>query len=711
MSTGSVTKPIRSQSAGDDNDDNDNDGESSMPLVPDEWIHVTEGTSNLAENENDHLDVAQKDSTASVLGSSGLSELSRQLRVLQAKNEGQSMEIDRLERQLRILADLQGVSVRDLRSALESACDTEALGEWKARVKALEAQLEAAQLQSISSQATSFDQNAKAHQMAQLELRVGQLEEVELTQQQEIQNLYAQLLEERALTARLQTTNAQQQKTMRLGLKQIKDSKKTSSSPRKTSSRKKSAMQTSGIVDLKTEVRRMTKDADEVLQSIRKEESSSPPRKPSLDDDDDDDDDEMKEELEHLQTVSDELAKDLDESSSHFEDAQQSLYLAQMELKVQQEKVVVLEQQQANLEETFKLKQAQLRARSMVQDERIQDLEQQLSSLYTAFELYRQERTEEQEEMEALQTFLRDADQQVAQQVSDSQNNGATRPDSSRGNVQSTPSTVEEEKVEEDASVWQDESGFHESTPFSQSLRVSSPPPSRNPGSSSFDDSIPPPTSPEWARPSTSPFEVQSTRQPSSSSSMTAGQSRRELSPFALSAIAAASSPNLNATTPSTLSQTSPSASFTSNETGSRVILMGELQTFHPKRLLNKWKKQRAILRFYPSLQYYQFTLGNKRYKLLFGISQVVPDSQHYVGFRLYLDPYNTANGATILHLAAMTVEDRDEWISALQLATRGVTSDEIDEEPVVNQIEDTWSSSGFVVSSDGTTPRGVQLD
>ena len=45
----------------------------------------------------------------------GLSELSKQLRILQAKNEAQSVEINRLERQLRILAELQGISVADLR--------------------------------------------------------------------------------------------------------------------------------------------------------------------------------------------------------------------------------------------------------------------------------------------------------------------------------------------------------------------------------------------------------------------------------------------------------------------------------------------------------------------------------------------------------------------------------------------------------------------
>jgi hypothetical protein len=83
---------------------------------------------------------------AKAAGSAGLSELSKQLRILQAKNEGQSVEINRLERQLRILAELQGISVADLRKALEDACADEAFGELQHRVAKLRAELEAATL-------------------------------------------------------------------------------------------------------------------------------------------------------------------------------------------------------------------------------------------------------------------------------------------------------------------------------------------------------------------------------------------------------------------------------------------------------------------------------------------------------------------------------------------------------------------------------------
>merc|ERR1719329_33237 len=83
---------------------------------------------------------------ARAAGSAGLSELSKQLRIFQSKNEAQAVEISRLERQLRILADLQGINVADLRKALEDACQNEAFGEMQSRVRKLRAELEAAML-------------------------------------------------------------------------------------------------------------------------------------------------------------------------------------------------------------------------------------------------------------------------------------------------------------------------------------------------------------------------------------------------------------------------------------------------------------------------------------------------------------------------------------------------------------------------------------
>ena len=140
----------------------------------------------------------------------GLSELSKQLRIFQAKNESQAVELNRLERQLRILADLQGISVADMRRALEEACQNEAFGELQHRVASLRAQLEAASLMKKPSAASTQDE-AKAHKIANLELRIGELEEIEEKQQATIQRLYEQLNAQTSRASRLGATGEHQE--------------------------------------------------------------------------------------------------------------------------------------------------------------------------------------------------------------------------------------------------------------------------------------------------------------------------------------------------------------------------------------------------------------------------------------------------------------------------------------------------------------------
>ena len=139
--------------------------------------------------------------------SSNLSELSIQLRKLQAERNAQANEIDRLERQARILADLKGVSINDVKSSLKSACEAEAHGELRALVGKLEARVEGLQLggggmgggqlghgenvdaDKVPSQ-DRFNQEAAARARTALELRIGELEEIESSHQRELDFLY-----------------------------------------------------------------------------------------------------------------------------------------------------------------------------------------------------------------------------------------------------------------------------------------------------------------------------------------------------------------------------------------------------------------------------------------------------------------------------------------------------------------------------------------
>ena len=142
----------------------------------------------------------------------GLSELSKQLRVQRAKNEWQHNEIARLERQLRILSDLKGVSVADLRFSLMSACAEEAHDELRNQVMSLQAQLEAVHAHRDNSRRRASTATTEATQakIATLQLRIGELEEVDETKRREIEALYQQLQDQRARATTLEAIKIQQ---------------------------------------------------------------------------------------------------------------------------------------------------------------------------------------------------------------------------------------------------------------------------------------------------------------------------------------------------------------------------------------------------------------------------------------------------------------------------------------------------------------------
>jgi hypothetical protein len=159
-----------------------------------------------------------------------LSELSIQLRKLQAEKNAQANEIDRLERQARILSDLKGISINDVKNSLKSACEAEAHGELRALVGKLEARVEGLQLGGVGGEGRQralggntdadhipsqdqFNQEAAARARTALELRIGELEEIETNHQKELDSLYKH---SQALTLRntLLETQLMQQKAM-----------------------------------------------------------------------------------------------------------------------------------------------------------------------------------------------------------------------------------------------------------------------------------------------------------------------------------------------------------------------------------------------------------------------------------------------------------------------------------------------------------------
>lgn len=138
-----------------------------------------------------------------------LSELSVQLRKLQNENNEKANEIDRLERQIRILAELKGVSIDELRNALKAACEGEAYGELRALIGKLQAKVDSSQLKDGSNGQKKFAPQDNSRERLALELRVGELEEIENTLRADMASLYEQISQLTQNNTTLRTENLQ----------------------------------------------------------------------------------------------------------------------------------------------------------------------------------------------------------------------------------------------------------------------------------------------------------------------------------------------------------------------------------------------------------------------------------------------------------------------------------------------------------------------
>jgi hypothetical protein len=291
----------------------------------------------------------------------GLSELARQLRVMQAKNSTLSAEIQRLERQLRILADTSGVSVSDLRGTLQRACESEAYAELQTQLTKLQYQLEEAQLR----KAVDFDREAEGKKTANLQLRIGELEESEEALRKEIQQLYQSQDLQAEEAIKLKKLNERQENEIKALKAQLEGKEKE----RPTADR-------SAVVVVSPTL-------------PKKKASSSKEITPN--------------------GTPDPTTKKYEENSL-LEDNQLQL----------------LRKQVAARGKELELKESQYKTRFTLQEERIVDMEQQLSSLYTAFELIDQEHSQEKQSKEALTRALRLADAQVAKAVDHLQRSSPT---------------------------------------------------------------------------------------------------------------------------------------------------------------------------------------------------------------------------------------------------------------------------------------------
>lgn len=456
--------------------------EQSVDREPKE-VHTKASAKPVLATKEQREDDKQKKNDKNLKASSGqqsrgLSELARQLRVLQAKNEKLTIDIGRLERQLRILSDTSGISVSDLRATLERACESEAYGELQHRLASLQAQLEEAKLK--QRKANEFDREADAKKMANLQLRIGELEEAEGALRQEIAGLYQSQDEQAEDATKLKAANeVQAEEMLRLreqianlesqNQKLLEEAKSqpprvsppdvtTTTAPPPTTaatSEKKSKTKdppahqsdkhtknTATITPASPSKSPKTKSPSRVKKappsttstdnvsapplvagSPTKSPSSSKTKKvappdakatpPPLVSPTESSSPKRTKKAPAVSTktplVPNATAKKPPPSTTVATRKQQ--------LDAESKHVKLLRNQVASREKELELKESQYKTRFALQEDRIVDMEQQLSSLYTAFELLDQEHTQEQRSRNELTQALQMADSQVAKAV------------------------------------------------------------------------------------------------------------------------------------------------------------------------------------------------------------------------------------------------------------------------------------------------------
>ena len=320
--------------------------------------------------------------------STKLSELSIQLRKLQADKNAQANEIDRLERQARILSDLKGISINDVKNSLKSACEAEAHGELRALVGKLEARVEGLQLGGVGGggrqralggntdadhipSQDQFNQEAAARARAALELRIGEFEEKESNHQKELDSLYKN---SQSLTLRntLLETQLLQQKALleqwelRWKAKEEEDTKRSIAV---------TAPSTGGAYNYSEFAKSYVASQPALLHN--------------------------------------------DPQSQVDADHEQSLIAARAALAGEQNQRSLVQSQLSSAQKTYELKADQYRHRIQFLEEQLQDLELQLTSLYAAFSIIQDDNNEERSEKEAWKRSLVESDYALAKEESE----------------------------------------------------------------------------------------------------------------------------------------------------------------------------------------------------------------------------------------------------------------------------------------------------
>jgi hypothetical protein len=316
----------------------------------------------------------------------------------------------------------------------------------------------------------------------------------------------------------------------------------------------------------------------------------------------------------------------------HMKETDGQARQVQVDQKVDQDQMALTIKELQDADSQNELCLAQFKARFAVQDEQIQDMGQQLDSLYTAFNLLKEDHDNQDMQRAALKCNLDEADAEMAKHVSD----------------------LEKKQ-------------WHGGTGGASAFMVGSPPCKRLQSATSSQADVPRVISTTPCTAGSQSTEILSPP-PSASARAVNGTPIQEAyaQPFGSSL----DSPATPTTWQLLFPDDSPASRATSQTPNnhSGQIISGVLIVKSNSRW-QKWKSKYCKISL--RVDHYKWNIGDwKSFKLEFGISKVEFYPNHPLSFMVYTNPFNST--APVIHAAAMNEEDYHRWMAALTRATTG---------------------------------------
>ena len=314
-------------------------------------------------------------------------ELSVQLRKLQSEKNAQANDIDRLERQIKILSELKGIGITDLQDALRAACEAEAHGEMNNLVGKLQARIDVLELSGgavggrrwkgrvgddVPNQ-HQFNEEAAARTRTALELKIGELEEIESSLRSELNSLY-------------QNIHGLQERNTFLETQLIQQKALLDQWERRWQAKEDEEKKRNCIVPMAMPSGSGSYNYSEFAQT-----TNNGGHQPAL-----------------LHNIP---------QSQIDSDLQQRLIAAETALAGEKQQRTLLESQLTSTKERYELKQDQYKHRIQFLEGQLRDLEQQMSSLYTAFGIMSDDNKQDRSEKEAWKRTLLESDAAIAQET------------------------------------------------------------------------------------------------------------------------------------------------------------------------------------------------------------------------------------------------------------------------------------------------------